>query len=233
MKKMAIFVEGQTELYFVDRLLREIVDERKLQIVLIKATGGARSTRSFEVLEDSGGNTEKNFYIQIINSGTDNRVGSDIRDSYESLVRGGYSFIIGIRDVYPIPVTDIARLRIGLRYRLKTNPISVLFALGVMEVEAWFLAEHTHFQRVHPNLTVERINTELGFDPSTEDMQIRMHPASDLNGIYALEGLAYQKTRSQVQRTINVLDYADIYLSHRCKFPDVEMLIAKIDEFFA
>ena len=32
MKKMAIFVEGLTELKFIDRLLREIVSEKKLEI---------------------------------------------------------------------------------------------------------------------------------------------------------------------------------------------------------
>ena len=40
MKKMAIYVEGETELRFIDRLLREIADEKNLQIVLERAFGG-------------------------------------------------------------------------------------------------------------------------------------------------------------------------------------------------
>ena len=110
--------------------------------------------------------------------------------------------------------------------------MSVLFVLGVMEIEAWFLAEHTHFQRIHPDLEPNRINAKLGFNPSSDDMQMRTHPTEDLRNIYALENLAYNKTRNKVQRTIEVLDYADIYLSHRSKFPDVAMLMTKLDEFF-
>lgn len=37
MKKMAIFVEGETELCFINKLIREIANEKNLQIVLIKA----------------------------------------------------------------------------------------------------------------------------------------------------------------------------------------------------
>jgi hypothetical protein len=45
MKKMAIFVEGLTELKFIDRLLREIITERHLQIAHARASGGARGSR--------------------------------------------------------------------------------------------------------------------------------------------------------------------------------------------
>lgn len=234
MKKMTLFVEGQTELHFANRLLSEVIDNRKLQIVLLKASGGSqRSVRRFQVLQDSDTDTEKSFYIQIISSETDHRVRSDIQDNYDSLVQEGYDVIIGIRDVYPIPSKDIPKLRAGLAYRLKTEPISVCFVLGVMEIEAWFLANHTHFQYIHSDLTVSRIYSELGFNPSIEDMQTRSQPAKDLHEIYALEGLAYRKTRNQIQRTIDVLDYAEIYLSHRDKFPDINVLMNKIDEFFA
>lgn len=61
----------------------------------------------------------------------------------------GYGGIIGIRDVYPAVLrADIQKLREGLKYRVKTNPIEVLFVLAVMEVEAWFLSEHSHFGRL-------------------------------------------------------------------------------------
>lgn len=232
MKKMAIFVEGETELWFIDCLLRKIADERKLQIVLIKATGGTRSIRRLDIISDSGEGSDKRFYIQIINSSTDNRVGSDIRDNYESLSNAGYSVIIGLRDVYPISQLDIPKLRNSLQYRLKTEPITVLFILDVMEIEAWFLAEHTHFPRIHPDLTSARINLEMGFDPSCDDAQMRAHPAFDLDKIYAMEGFAYKKKRNQVQRTIDALDYAEIYLAHRLKFSDIKRLMEEVDRFF-
>lgn len=233
MKKMAIFVEGETELCFIEKLIREIANGKNLQIVLVKASGGARSTRMYKVIADSGSGSDKNFYIRIINSGTDNRVGSDIRDNYEALMNASFSVIIGIRDVYPLLLSDLPNLRTGLRYRLRTKPISVDFVLGVMEIEAWFLAEHTHFSRIHPKLSASRVATIYGFDPSVDDMQLRTHPALDLHNAYSLEGLSYQKKGSQIQRTVGALDYAEMYLEHRSKFPDFAVFMKVIDQFFS
>ncbi|WP_103668713.1 DUF4276 domain-containing protein [Pseudanabaena sp. BC1403] len=233
MKKMAIFVEGETELCFIHKLIREIANEKNLQIVLIKASGGARSTRGYTVVADSGNAADKNFYIRIVNSGTDNRVSSDIRDSYEGLMNEGFSVIIGVRDVYPLLLSDLPKLRTGLCYQLKTKPVSVDFVLGVMEIEAWFLAEHTHFPRIHPKLAASRIAAMHGFDPSVDDMQLRTHPALDLHNAYSLEGLAYKKTGSQIQRTVEALDYANMYLEHKAKFPDFAVFIRVIDQFFS
>jgi len=234
MKKMAIFVEGETELRFIDRLLREIANEKNLQIVLERASGGARSVRTYNVVADSGGGFEKNFYIRIVNSGTDNRVGSDIRENYEALANSGFSAIIGVRDVYPdFSLADLLNLRTGLRYQLRTKPISVDFVLGVMEIEAWFLAEHTHFPRIHPGLSASRIATVHGFDPRVDDMQMRAHPALDLHYAYSLEGFAYQKKGSQIQRTVEALDYAEMYLELKAKFPDFAVFMRVIDQFFS
>lgn len=234
MKKMAIYVEGETELRFIDRLLREIADEKNLQIVLERAFGGgARIVRTYNVVADSGSGSEKNFYIRIVNSGTDNRVGSDIRENYEALINLGFSAIIGVRDVYPLLLKNLPSLRTGLRYRLRTEPISVDFVLGVMEIEAWFLAEHTHFPRIHPRLSASRIAAMHGFDPSVDDMQLRPNPALDIHNAYSLEGLAYQKKGSQIQRTVETLDYADMYLEHKTKFPDFAVFMRVIDQFFS
>lgn len=233
MKKMAIFVEGETELRFIDRLLREIANEKNLRILLERASGGARSVRTYDVVADSGGGFEKNFYIRIVNSGTDNRVGSDIRDNYEALMNANFNMIIGVRDVYPLLLSDLPNLRTGLRYRLRTKPISVDFVLGVMEIEAWFLAEHTHFSRIHPRLSASRIAALHGFDPSVDDMQMRTHPALDLHNAYSLEGFAYQKRGSQIERTVEALDYAEMYLEHKTKFPDFAVFMRVIDQFFS
>jgi hypothetical protein len=235
MKKMAIFAEGETELRFIDRLIREIANVKNLRIVLERAFGGGdRIARTFKVVADSGSGDDKNFYIRIINSGTDNRVGSDIRDNYEDLVNSGFSAIIGVRDVYPeFLLADLPKLRSGLRYRLKTKPVSVDFILGVMEIEAWFLAEHTHFPRIHPRLSASRIAAMHGFDPSVDDMQLRTNPALDIHNAYSLEGLAYQKKGSQIQRTVETLDYADMYFKHKTKFPDFAVFMRVIDQFFS
>lgn len=152
---------------------------------------------------------------------------------YEGLMNEGFSVIIGVRDVYPLLLSDLPKLRTGLCYQLKTKPVSVDFVLGVMEIEAWFLAEHTHFPRIHPKLAASRIAAMHGFDPSVDDMQLRTHPALDLHNAYSLEGFAYQKRGSQIERTVEALDYAEMYLEHKTKFPDFAVFMRVIDQFFS
>ncbi len=57
------------------------------------------------------------------------QVKSDIVDNYNSLIREGYSSIIGIRDVYPIERAKIEDLRRGLKYFFedKTNNANFYF----------------------------------------------------------------------------------------------------------
>jgi hypothetical protein len=65
-----------------------------------------------------------------------------------------------------------------------------------MEIEAWFLAEFSHFPRLDSDLTLETIRSNFGFDPSVDDMQLRNHPSQDIHRIYSLVGLEYKKYSS-------------------------------------
>ena len=233
MRKIAIFTEGQTEQIFAEFLLREIVGTHGLVIESYTARGGGKSgARSFRSLSLSGPSNGATHFAMIVDCGTDNRVRSDIGDQYDSLIKSGYTTIIGIRDVFPeFTVSDIPKLRSGLNYRLKSVPIQVQFILGVMEIESWFLAEHTHFSRIDPTLTVPKIIALLGFNPELEDLQLRINPASDLHMVYQIAGLAYRKKKNQALRTMSVLDYASIYLDVSSRFPDLHNLIKSIDDF--
>ncbi len=156
------------------------------------------------------------------------------RDHYDQLARAGFVGIVAIRDVYPQHcAADIPALRRALRYKLRTKPIDPLFVLGIMEIEAWFLAEYSHFTKIHPGLTLARIFAAMGFDPSTEDMQSRQCPHEDLHAIYQLEGRSYRKKGKSVQRTVARLDYNRIYFQLVDRFPDLQNLTATLDDFFA
>jgi len=232
--KIAIFVEGQTEQLFVERLLTEIAGQKALLIETCLATGGLTTKRRFLRMKVSGPSSGQAYFALIVDSGADNRVKSDIADNYEGLVRQGFQWIIGIRDVYPqFNYHEIPKLRMGLQYRLKTIPVTVKFALGIMEIETWFISEHSHFVKIHPTLTTQTIQAALNFDPGVDDIQLRPHPAEDLNRIYNLVGFAYNKSRSNVQRTIAVLDYAMVYLELKNRLPDLNTLITSLDEFLA
>ncbi len=233
MHKLAIFVEGQTEEVFAAKLVEEIAGKNRVIIERRKASGGRRGTRTLELVacsEDIG----QEYYVLIVDCGGDSSVKSDIRDRYDGLAKNDYESIIAIRDVYPdFSHEDVPKLRRGLASGLKTEPIEVVFALAIMEIEAWFIAEHGHFAKISRDLTLERISKELGFDPSQDDIELRNHPAQDLDAIYRLVGPGYNKNRNKVERTVNALDYAHVYLSLGDRIPDLKRLLDCIDDFLS
>ena len=231
MNKLAVFVEGQTEQIFVRKLIEEIAGEKNVQIRLEKTSGGKNAPRRIEVIEAERADPAAQFYIQIIDCGSDSRVASEIRDNYASLEEKGFSAIVGIRDVYPIDRSKIPDLRRAMTYRLKTRPIEVDQILAIMEVEAWFLVEHHHFAGINAAITPEAIAAAFGFDPSTEDMEDRSHPAEDLDNVYRLGGKSYRKKKDAVQATVDLLDYAHLYLGLAGRVSSFRQLTAAIDRF--
>lgn len=233
MKKIAIFVEGQTEQLFVEKLINQIADTNEIVIEARKLTGGNRTIPGWIRLWTSASSTGRAYFFLIVDSGGDNTVKSDIRDNYQRLVSEGYNVIIGIRDVYPqVVYSDIPKLRSMLNYGMRTVPIQVGFVLGVMEIETWFICEYTHFGRVDPTLTTAVIKSNLGFDPAVDDVQLRAIPSDDLDKIYQLVGHQYQKDYNSIQVLLNQLDYTLLYCDVRNRLPDLNALIESIDTFF-
>ncbi len=233
MNKIAIFVEGQTELLFIERLLIEIASKNNIQIEKKVARGGRKSPRNLTIIEDTEKVENKKYFAMIVDCVGDSRVVSDIRERYDTLVKSGYQTIIGIRDVYPIKYDDIPKLRRNNQFNIKSKPVSVSFILAVMEIEAWFIAEHTHFQRINESLTIEKIKLNTGINPAVDDIQQLQHPSEILDCIYKFVGQNYTKRKSNVEKTIDKLDYAQIYLNLPDRFPDFNNLINVIESFLA
>jgi hypothetical protein len=188
-KKIACFVEGQTEQIFVERLFQEIAGYKKIAIATYKFQG-SKSNRVSQPLKST---TVKNaaFFVLIYDCGSDSHVVSDIKSQHNSLSNNGYEKIIGLRDLYPKPLDEKGNIEKGIRGLLKPLqktgiPISVI--LAIMEIEAWFLAEWHHFPKIDPRLSPEFILQECRFDLRTIDVQQRPHPAQDLEDIYQLIG---------------------------------------------
>ena len=234
MRKIAIFVEGKTERIFVEKLIRLMIDEKKLKIVVFEAAGGDKTPRQNTHSSTRRRTTKRtNSTSSSWRAGTTSSVASDVPDRYESLVASGFSTIVGIRDVYPdYTAAQIPLLRRALRFRIRTVPLDPVFVLGVMEVEAWFLSEHNHFPKIHASITCPRIAATFGFDPSSDDMQARPCPHDDLHNIYQLEGFAYRKTGNQIQRTVDLLDYEYVYYEMIDDFEDLKVLVETLEGFF-
>jgi hypothetical protein len=155
MSKLAIFVEGQTEQIFAERLIRYLGREKNIGIQVQRLSGGRKgSARTVTEITGTSEITHQDYFILIFNCGNDSRVKSDINDRYDGLMRENYQTIIGIRDVFPTPRDNIQKLREGFTWHLRIDPIEPLLVLEIMEIEAWFLAEHSHFLQIHPSLTI-------------------------------------------------------------------------------
>jgi hypothetical protein len=190
MKKIAIFVEGETEYDFIKRLLIEIVGQRNIEIIVFRMSGGSKEkatprvqdliTPKVQDLSDEPNNHIFNVQATIyISSGTE-KVNSDILEQKDSLSRAGFSKIIGLKDlrgdVNKIPLTpdDLPKIeRVSRIVEQNCFPITTKIITVVMEIETWFLAETTHYIKIDKRLTREFILSnisDLGFDPYSDNL---------------------------------------------------------------
>ena len=227
MKKLAIFVEGKTEQIFVNKLLREIAGTINISIEIQSQEG-----RKFvEVIIKDIETSATKFFVLIYNSGSDIRVASDMKKQYKKLTESGYERIIGLRDIYPISIIQKSKLQSELENVLPKGSIPINIVIAVMEVEAWFLAEYNHFLKIDPRLTPEQIQAMFGFNPQTDDMEQRPHPADDMKQIYNYVGKGYNKSEKQLNRLASHLDYEFIYMHLINSVPSLGEFVGYIDKF--
>ena len=232
MKKLAFFVEGQTELLFIKKLLTEIAGVKNILIDSKKYIGNSGKKANYQITASSQVTTEK-YYVLITDCTNDTRVQSAVIDHYPSLVKEGYSMILGLRDLHPNDYKDLKKVKKGVTYGVPTKPIQPEILLSVMEVEAWFLAEHTHFQKIHSDLTLERIKKDFGIELDKDDIENISKPAELLHLIYSKVGKAYTKRKTNTSRTVNALDYNDIYISLNSRVVHLGYLIDQINKFLS
>lgn len=230
MDRLAVFVEGYTEVLFVDKLIEEIAGRGNVLIEHRKIWGGSKTRRRTRVVRAAKLDTGQKYYVLIIDCGGDDQVKDRILEEHENFTRKGYLRIIGLRDVRPdFTYQDIPRLEANLPRKVKTSLIPVQFILSIMEIEAWFLAETTHYPKIHPSITVQAIRARLGFDPENDDIERRDAPADDLNNCYAIGGKTYLKHKAN--DTVQALDYTLIYMELCNKFNYLRQLITSIETF--
>jgi hypothetical protein len=247
MKKIAIFVEGETESEFVAKLLTELAGVRNITLKQYKLEGGGsrsglpRTLRLVaEVLEPNAA-----FEVLIYNSSTDSQVTADIRDRYNTLSTQ-FDKILGLRDLRgdeggrALTLADLPNIENSItNFTLKgLDRIPTNIVIAVMEIETWFLAETNHYSYIDPSITENHVlsNTStLGFNPYTDDLTLRTQPAEDLNNLYKIGRIkrSYTKKANQRKRTINCIDYANMYLNTPLKLAKLKEFIDHIDDFLS
>jgi hypothetical protein len=225
-KRLAVFVEGATEQVFVEQLLLRVVGAHRVLIDSLKTTGGA-------ITEIRAANPEagQEFYVLLLDCGGDTQVATKILEQHESLTQKHYERIVGLRDVYPITRDDIQLLQQGLVSNIRLDLAPVQFVLATMEIEAWFLAETSHFSRVSPAITSQAVQARLGFDPDQGDVTERDRPSLDLDAVYQIGGRRYEKGRNA--STPYILDYDRLYLELGERVPQLRGFLDTLDRFFS
>jgi hypothetical protein len=146
MRRLAIFVEGQTERLFLVRLIHEITGDKNISIDEERATRG----RQFETINAYRSNDETKYYILLRDCRSDSAVKSCILEAVEKMAKANYERILGVLDVYPKKHNDIPDFDRGLKYKVPTKFIPIKFILAIMETESlkWLRFDgHSEAQR--------------------------------------------------------------------------------------
>ena len=222
-KKFAVFVEGATEQEFTIRLLTELAGHYSIEFEIHTQY---RGSLNFTELRTS---QTPDIHILVANCCNDEQVKSQIIDQYESLKLAGYSLIVGLRDVYPFNHDDIEELESGMSFGLPVGDTPIHIHLAIMEIEAWFIEEITHFSRIDNGITLDAL-VDNGFDHNNTCASELAHPAETLGNIYKYVGKGYSKNKRQVQRTIDALSYEELYINTRQKSSSLNNYIISLEK---
>ena len=230
LKRIAVFVEGLTEQIFVTKLFEEVLTTNKLAIVNTKMTGGVSCPININTIRAEIENADTEYYILIVDCSGDSTVKSYLLDQRQSLINAGYSVILGLLDLFPNTKPEFHRKLAGLLYGVPQKPIPIKFTISIAEIESWFIGESTHFLNIDPSLTCGNIEGNIGYDPSTHDVEDIVHPTHDLNSIYQIVGKTYVKNKVSIQETIDALDYGEVFFELPNRIPSLQDFINKINE---
>ena len=242
MKKIAIFVEGQTEYDFIKRVLFEIIGESNISIIANRMFGGNSNSENprHQKPHDEHLVVDAPFQASFFISSGDNKVTSDIQEEKDRLSNLGFSKIIGLRDIRGdqnkrklthADLPDIERLH---RFVERSVTIPTKIITAVMEIETWFLAETNHYVCVDDRLTEEFITsktTKLGFNPYFDDLTQLEKAVESLQAVYKLVGRQYGKKSESRTKTIHCLDLDHLKNTVGQKISQVKDLFDNIEEF--
>jgi hypothetical protein len=222
MKKIAIFVEGQTEQIFVGKLIHQIYGYQGIQVISDKIHGKSLFIR----LQEDPDADFVDYLFLVVNVDTDERVLSAMVDNAPRMADRGFCKIIGLRDLFPNARADKAAVINAIQNVISRQEQADLMKLilAIMEVEAWFLADPGLFERVDGQLTAEHIKAELGVDLEEDPEVAYAHPARVIKDIYGLVDLLYRKKAADTYKIADSIDYDTLCLDAQEK--------GKIDSFF-
>lgn len=219
MRKVAVFVEGQTELVFVREFLLKwfVYDGNQIGFECYNLENNDTHPTAFAY----GSERSENYYL-IVNVGNDNSVLSAIKTRLQLLLNKDYQVVVGLRDMYckqyrnevanATIKSEINELFISAtndQIAQIENGKAIKFHFAIMEIEAWLLGMPKIFSEKNALLTTDYIKQELNLDLSTDPETTIFHPAKELENIYSLVGDTYNKHLSDISSVMASLEKQD------------------------
>ncbi len=230
-RKIAIFVEGDTELIFVRNFLNTWYnyDANILGMECYKL----HSNQPCPVPYSTGSRDSENFY-QIIIVGNDN-IASKVLSRAEELGKASFSSIIGLRDMYcdayhkhsihgrvvSSELNDKFKQKVQetIDYSKLPNKSDIHIHFAIMEVEAWLLGIDSLLTYIDSALDMIAIRERLDLDLSEDPETTIYHPAYKLEQLFALADKQYGKHTDVTEKLLSQLtkiDYEQLYHSGKC-----------------
>lgn len=228
-RKLAVFVEGQTELIFVREFLKQwyAYDINVIGFDCYKLLSDEFCDASYKY-----GSEDSENYFFLVNVGNDNTVLSAIIKRIKFLQNKGFQVVVGLRDMYSrLYIKDAGKREIvdSVSQQYFNSVKEVLgniengsfvdFHFAIMEVEAWFLGVPGFLEKLDECLTPDYVKQEVGIDLENDPERTIFHPAAELGKIYSLAGKQYDKHQSDISAIMATLtpdDFLELITSGKC-----------------
>ena len=228
-KKLAVFVEGQTELVFVREFLKQWYG---YDVNIVGFDCYNLLSKEFCDAEYKYGNEDSENYFMIVNVGNDNSVLSSIVGRLKFLRNKGFKLVVGLRDMYSTQYIRDAKKHeivdeVSQRHANSVKDVLrdiedgtfVDFHFAIMEIEAWFLGMDGFLERLDSRLTRDFVIKDLNINLDADPENTIFHPAAELGKIYALVDKRYDKHKSDISSIMSLLtndDFLRLINSGKC-----------------
>ena len=228
-RKLAVFVEGQTELVFVREFLKQWYG---YDVNVVGFDCYNLLAKEFCDAEYKYGSEDSENYFMIVNVGNDKSVLSSIIGRLKFLRNKGFQLVVGLRDMYSSQyikdahkheiVDEVSRQHVESVKKILSDLEDggfVDFHFAMMEVEAWFMGMDGFVERLDERLTRDFVCQNLNISLDDDPEKTLFHPAAELGKIYALVGKQYDKHKSDISSIMSLLtndDFLSLINSGKC-----------------
>lgn len=219
MKKIAIFVEGQTELIFIRKLILLLFSSIPLSFECLQLRAGNLNKIPYSTI-----NEFSQIHFMIINVEGDEKVLSAIIEYEDKITKKGYTKIIGIRDMYSEQYKKTCGKKINkdciekhiqvsndIICNRMANPENVSYHFSIMEIESWWLAMHSIFKEINDVLTTEKISTIINCKINDIDPEIEFfRPSKIVALILSKIGINNHKSETNSESIVSKITIENI-----------------------